>query len=713
MTEPAAETAAPPRHWTRWPKRIAAALLGIVVGLGVAEMAFRYRDDGAFPHLNTYVEDPELGVRLEPGATEKISFGGNPVTSVRINEQGYRGEDWPAAGKDDVLVVGDSQVFGLGVEEDETFSAVLGDKLHRAVLNGGVPTYGPGEYAAVVKEQLAARHPKTVVLTLNMVNDLFEVSHPNKDRHRVWDGWAVRKETAPDGVTSFPGRHWLYNQSHLVFAFRKWWASGDPVDVQVKSEGTYSDLVAAGDTVAKQQKEIAEKTASGATKRVAAQSHLERDKRQIESAMYEALRDEEDNYHNYELMQITAQNAQPGDIIGNEFAEGARPIEVTADLIERGEQLRARLKKRLAARVAKGDAALAEVMTDRDNTLAHLTDLETKELEAAVEPPLLPYVRDVKQMVEADGARLVVVILPIDVQVSDAEWAKYGTDKRDMSRARLLSAELASSIERLGVSALDAQDVLKTVEPGAFLDHDIHMTPKGHAAVAGALAAKIEAGPPMKPVVSTRPAVPMPASWDAVNEIIVKGSTAAGCETKVVRDWLRVMCQRPRRHRTDEDVAFEEYGSMPLLTIASDDTGDAIATNLPYTSSFLVPLVPGKAFTGHLRWDTSSRDLTVTWPDGAGGKPKIALTAVVKEKEGPYRQDFRTDDERILCECWAHEFEESSSAYSGAYRDQRCEKGYGAADHGCVDRYYKPSDLDASCPRVIACAWRDPGSPAK
>ena len=48
-----------------------------------AELVFRYRDDGAFPHLNCYVADPELGVRLEPGATENIRFGGNRVTSVK------------------------------------------------------------------------------------------------------------------------------------------------------------------------------------------------------------------------------------------------------------------------------------------------------------------------------------------------------------------------------------------------------------------------------------------------------------------------------------------------------------------------------------------------------------------------------------------------------------------------------------------------------
>src|SRR6185436_5126779 len=104
-------------------------------------------------------------------------------------------------GADDVLVVGDSQVFGLGVEQDEAFSARLAAAIGRPVINAGVPTYGPAEYRAMIVEQLARRHPRTVVLTINLANDLFEEAHPNRERHAVWDGWAVRRETAPGAVT--------------------------------------------------------------------------------------------------------------------------------------------------------------------------------------------------------------------------------------------------------------------------------------------------------------------------------------------------------------------------------------------------------------------------------------------------------------------------------------------------------------------------------
>jgi len=38
--------------------------LGVLVGLAISEAIFRARDRAAFPHLNIYLSDPELGVRL-------------------------------------------------------------------------------------------------------------------------------------------------------------------------------------------------------------------------------------------------------------------------------------------------------------------------------------------------------------------------------------------------------------------------------------------------------------------------------------------------------------------------------------------------------------------------------------------------------------------------------------------------------------------------
>jgi lysophospholipase L1-like esterase len=43
---------------------------------------------------------------------------------------------------------------------------------------------------------------------------------------------------------------------------------------------------------------------------------------------------------------------------------------------------------------------------------------------------------------------------------------------------------------------------LRDAEPGAFLDADIHMTPKGHAALAAALADALASPPELEPTKS-------------------------------------------------------------------------------------------------------------------------------------------------------------------------------------------------------------------
>src|SRR6476620_2218179 len=89
--------------------------LGVMLGLLLSELAFRIRDDAAFPHVNFYEPDAQLGVRLRPSAHMRIAFGGNPASEIVTNAHGFRGADWPKPTPNDVLVVGDSQVFGLGV----------------------------------------------------------------------------------------------------------------------------------------------------------------------------------------------------------------------------------------------------------------------------------------------------------------------------------------------------------------------------------------------------------------------------------------------------------------------------------------------------------------------------------------------------------------------------------------------------------------------
>jgi hypothetical protein len=60
-----------------------------------------------------------------------------------------------------------------------------------------------------------------------------------------------------------------------------------------------------------------------------------------------------------------------------------------------------------------------------------------------------------------------------------------------MGPTRILVEDVVASAEALGASALDATPALAAAEPGAFLAGDIHMTPRGHRALAEAIAGKL------------------------------------------------------------------------------------------------------------------------------------------------------------------------------------------------------------------------------
>jgi len=694
-------------------------LAGLLGGLVIAELGFRHRDGRAFPHVNFYRPDPELGVRLEPGATEQVAFGGNPITSVRINAAGYRGADWPAPGKDEVLVVGDSQVFGLGVEEAQTFSAGLAELAHRPVINAGVPTYGPDEYRAVIAELIGTRHPTTVVLGLNMVNDLFEASHPNRTRHAVWDGWAVRKESAPADVASFPGRDFLYRRSHLFFALRKWRHVTNPVEERgFASEGTWQDLIATGNTLATERKALGDKARQASTERRAIeQSILGADKR-IDQALFEVLGTE--SYPQYQL--LGAAKASAGDIVDDDAGEEARGIVVTSDMIREGAKVRAKLRGELADWVkrhrGKDAKDVGAALDKRSQALARLAALDADTLNAVLEPPLAAYIRDVAKLCAAHGARLVVLILPIDVQVSADEWKKYGKPATDMAPTKVLLDELVAASTAAGVSALDASAALAAAEPGAFLDKDIHMTPRGHAAVAAALAKVIAAPPPAAPVART--VVPIPVAWREAPEVIVTGSTSAGCETKMVHEWLRVMCGRsakgtlPPSDDRGERIVVDD---PTKVAIEHDDSGEAMALAMPHQTSLVAPVLRGREVVVQFTWSDHTRRLRVTWPADQP-QPTLAFEAEVKvagkkATVDPYErlervQTFASPVERAICKCWNTTFKlEHYRPYDSKDEVFACSGAYGSADAACTATYA------SDCARMLECIRHDPASPAK
>lgn len=474
--------------------RAGQVLLGLTLGAGIAEAAFHVRDGGAFPHLNVYVPDANLGVRLRPGATQSVAFNGNPRTRVRINRDGFRGADHPAPTPREILVLGDSQVFGLGVEEDETWSAELGRRVpEQHVLNLGVPTYGPLEFGDLLEETLERRAgvAATVLYTINLANDLFEAERPNRDRHVVWDGWAVRAETAPESTFGFPGRALLFRESHAVFALRALLHRGGET-VGLASEGSWRDLLGAA-----------------ATRKPPPGSQLaglieeeKRAQRELQGAAQKAY---PDLMNSEEGKAYKRSHGNPEDIVvksrQRRHAEASRPVDVTVTQLIKGAEIRKRiersLKKRAEAEIEKERArAVLASLRERQEIEKRIAAIEAEVRNAG--PALTPLRAPLERALGScrrRGARLVVVVLPLDVMVSNTEWAKYGRTPEDMSEVRVLVDDLLATAKSLGIPAVDTTAALAAAEPGAFLDGDLHMTPKGHRAVAELVAGSLEPTP--------------------------------------------------------------------------------------------------------------------------------------------------------------------------------------------------------------------------
>lgn len=86
------------------------------------------------------------------------------------------------------------------------------------------------------------------------------------------------------------------------------------------------------------------------------------------------------------------------------------------------------------------------------------------------------------------GCRVVAAALPLDVQVHPGEWAKYRGAPRSLEPARALLDDFVADARDAGIPAVNLMDALSASSPGAFLPDDYHLSPKGHRAVAQALA---------------------------------------------------------------------------------------------------------------------------------------------------------------------------------------------------------------------------------
>jgi lysophospholipase L1-like esterase len=148
---------------------------------------------------------PVRGWTNTPGV--RVEFG-KPEYRVMLahNSLGFRGPEISAAkprGRVRILALGDSMTYGLGAENDETFSAVL-EQLDPTleVINGGVPAYSPAEELLLLKEWGPALS-LDIVLVGFLWNDLRGVYRDGYARFTL-EGGELQLQVPPDGSPEHP-----------------------------------------------------------------------------------------------------------------------------------------------------------------------------------------------------------------------------------------------------------------------------------------------------------------------------------------------------------------------------------------------------------------------------------------------------------------------------------------------------------------------------
>jgi hypothetical protein len=248
-------TGAGARRPLPWKARLGLVGFGIVVSLLMAEIILRVAGSmvpGDFQTASFLEAHPEFGRRNRPGAGWKKT---SEFTSwIDINSKGLRGAEVEYAKPADevrILVLGDSFTFAEQVNQEETFSQRLEDRLnadqdgkHYRVLNGGSNGWATANELIFLAKEGVRFQPDVVIVAFyvgNDVSDNFERVASLKD--------AEAADLELRGVDSFDGPRRFLRHSELYTAIESgvlvklpWWPQSVNSDASVrKSPKTLDD----------------------------------------------------------------------------------------------------------------------------------------------------------------------------------------------------------------------------------------------------------------------------------------------------------------------------------------------------------------------------------------------------------------------------------------------------------------------------------------
>jgi len=157
-----------------------AIVFGVVIALAVVEFGLAVLKPSINPagqmDEGFILYDAQLGWKLSPGWQGDHSHYDFEV-KYRVNPLGFRGDELDFARPGSVMFLGDSFTFGLGVNDDEVFTELLGQSTDRNILNAGVPGYS-NDQQLLLLDKLAEYRPDVVVWVVYLGNDLLDNGEP-------------------------------------------------------------------------------------------------------------------------------------------------------------------------------------------------------------------------------------------------------------------------------------------------------------------------------------------------------------------------------------------------------------------------------------------------------------------------------------------------------------------------------------------------------
>jgi hypothetical protein len=178
-----------------------------------------------------------------------------------------------------------------------------------------------------------------------------------------------------------------------------------------------------------------------------------------------------------------------------------------------------------------------------------------------------------------------------------------------------------------------------------------------------------------KPLPPGRSPVPSLAEYAAAREVTVKGSSALKCETKVIREWLRVRCQGKN----------DTGGTPTAVTVVRGGRGETITFAGGGVTNLITPVLEGTDFEARFSWTDKSHPLLVKWPAGT------PHPIVVGEFAGAASPLDGTAPSAAICDCHKRLLH-AQDCSEAPFAQPDCEHSY-----------------SHDCDKLLACARGEPG----